>query len=301
MTHEVGPSAPASATLPAFARILLVTDFSSCSEAAAPFARRLAELYGASLVVAHVVRADPEESGSADPDSAQVREEPDSAEVQMRKFLAENSLDDVPTETLIRHGVVADVAAALIQEKNIDLVVLGTHGRSGVGKLMLGSMAQRIFGIAPCPVLSVSPQARDAWSKGKFATILYATDFSTDSLKALPFALSLAKAGNAELILLQVPQDTSTDPHWEDRKHMWHKQLNDLVPLEARSWCRYDSIVISGDPAAVILDVAKERNVDLIVLGAHSIEGSLTAIRVPLSTPYQVVAHALCPVLRVRS
>jgi nucleotide-binding universal stress UspA family protein len=213
----------------------------------------------------------------------------------MRKFLAENALGEVPVETIIGQGPVADVLATVIKEKENDLVVIGTHGRSGVGKLVLGSVAQRIFNIASCPVLSVSPRSRKSWVEAEeFARILYATDFSADSLQALPYALSLAKVGHAELLILHA----SAEPLRHEVLREYHKRLNSLVPPEERTWCRSDAIVLIGDPAPSILTAAAEHNADFIVIGAHPATG---ALHVPLTTPYQIVAHAHCPVLRVRA
>lgn len=274
--------------LPSFKRILLVTDFSDCSKAAVPFAHLLAEHYGSTVFVAHVI---PDLGATT---VAATETVPD-AEAQMRKFLAENPLGNGGVETIIERGPVADVVAAVIQNKNIDLVAVGTHGRSAVGKMLLGSVAQRIFNVAPCPVLSVSPRARrPSPSAGKFATILYPTDFSADSLKALPYALSLARIRGSELVLLHA---TSELPR-HDVLQEYYRRLNALIPPEARTWCKSDALVVAGNPAEVILKAASEQNADFIVISAHSAAGTFN---VPLTTAYQVVAHAHCPVLRVRS
>jgi len=279
------------ADLPSFTRILLVTDLSDCSEAAIPFARLLAEDYGATVFVAHVIP----DVGATTAAATEAVPDAGSAEAQMRKFLAGNVLGDVPVETIIARGPVADVLARVIQGKRIDLVVVGTHGRSGVGKLLLGSVAQRIFNVAPCPVLSVSPRARKpSLIAEKFATILYPTDFSEDSLKALPYALSLARIRGSELVLMHA---TSELPRHEVLQE-YYRRLNALIPPEARAWCKSDALVITGTPAEVILKAASEQNADFIVIGAHRAEGTFN---VPLTTAYQVVAHAHCPVLRVRS
>ena len=284
--------------LPSFTRILLVTDFSSCSVAAAPFARVLAEEYGAALLVAHVMSS--EMAMPAGPDPEDKRGEV--ADIEMRNFLAQNSLGEVIEEAVIEWGPVWDTIANVIREKAIDLVVLGTHGRSGVGKLVLGSIAQRIFDLAPCPVLTVSPRAQDLWTRdGKPGTVLYPTDFAPHSLKALPYALSLAKIGNAELLLLHVPEASPAGAIRSEVIERLHGQLNALITPETRKWCRYDTLVVVGDPGSVILETAAERNPGVIVIGGHQVSGPLSTLQVPLTTAYRVVAHAPCPVLRVRS
>jgi len=288
---------PESTAIPSFARILLVTDFSACSAAAVPFASLLAEYYRASVVVCHVIPAQAQDGGKTPTDTAKAREV---AEVRLRKFIAKSPLGEADYETAIGHGQAWDVLAALVEEKHVDLVVLGTHGRSGVGKLLMGSVAQRIFTLAPCPVLSVSPKARKSWgAERKLARILYATDFLPGSLKALPYALSLARVGQAELLLLHVPE--SSEASSSEILQGYHQHLSALIPAEHRTWCKSDTIVTPGDPVRVILDTAARNRVDFIVIGAHGFEGSMASFQVPLSIAYRVVAHAPCPVLRVRS
>jgi nucleotide-binding universal stress UspA family protein len=200
---------------------------------------------------------------------------------------------------MIGQGPVWDVLAAMVEEKHIDLIVLGTHGRSGVGKLLLGSVAQRIFSLAPCPVLSVSPRSHRTWGADhRLGRILYATDFSPASLKALPYALSLAKVSHAELVLLHAPE--SSEATSSEISMGYHQHLSALIPAQQRSWCKSDTLVTAGDPARAILDAASKNNADLIVIGGKAYEGSLAHFQVPMSIAYRVVAHAPCPVLRVR-
>lgn len=290
---------PSPAALPTFKRILLATDFSARSAAAVPFARLLAEYYGATVVIVHVIAAE-EQVGGAVQTQAEMDQARELAELQVRDFVAGNPLGHVPYQTVIGRGPVWEVIAPLVQEQNIDLIVLGTHGWSGVGKLLLGSVAQRIFNLAPCPVLSVSPRAHKLGeANGRRARILYATHFSSASLKALPYALSLAKVSHAELLLLHAPEASAAGS--PEILQGYHQHLNALIPPEERSWCRSDTLVLAGDPDRVILEAAELNSVDFIVMGAHAVEGSLSSFQVPLSTAYRVVAHAPCPVLRVRN
>jgi len=281
-----------------FHRILLATDFSSCSESAVPFAKLLAEHYDSKIVLAHIIPV-AKEPVAADASRGTVDNSRDSAEKQMRRFLTANVPADLVSGSIIEQGPVSDVLARLIQERAIDLVVVGTHGRSGVGKLMMGSVAEGIFQVAPCPVLSVGRKSRH--SGGRLARILYATDLLPASLGALPYALSLAEVTNAEVILLHVPEASSEDPRRLEQNNALHQRLNSLIPVEAKTWCRSDTLVIGGDPAEIILRSATEQNADFIVIGGHRVAGPLYAIQVPRTTAYKVVSRAHCPVLRVRS
>ena len=111
---------------------------------------------------------------------------------------------------------------------------------------------------------------------------------------ALPYALSLARVAEAELILLHVAADLSRHEVLQE----YYRRLNALIPPEARTWCEYDALVITGDRAEAILNAASVQSADLIVISAHGAEGTFN---VPLTTAYQVVAQAHCPVLRVRT
>lgn len=280
--------------LPSFRRILLTTDFSSCSEGAVPFARLLADYYRASLLVAHVIPSATEETAPGET----MDESDDQAREKMRTFLTNNGLAPT-TDRVVERGPVGDLLASVVESNNIDLVVVGTHGRHGVGKLMLGSIAERIFQNAPCPVLTVGRKARKSWgADNKLKRIVYATSFSDAALQALPYALSLVKVSGAELSLVHAVEPSTAAG--ADYMSTLHERLHLLIPADARSWCKYDTFVIPGDPAEVILNLAADQNADFIVMSGHRIEGPLYTIQVPMTPAYRVVSRAHCPVLRVR-
>lgn len=293
MSLPAGTEAPGA--LPSFKRILLATDFSPYSAAAAPFAALLADYYDAEIFAAYVIPAEPKPAAGTASEPEQTEE---SAQAQMQLFLREHLHSDAPRQMIIERGRIWDVLAEVIQKNGIDLVVLGTHGRRGLGKLMLGSVAEHIFQMAPCPVLSIGPRVRKSWgSENKLAKILYATDLAGDSLKALPHALSLARVSGAELMLLHVPEAATPQEHLTSL----HDRLNAMVPPEAKKWCRCDTLVLPGEPGEVILKTARQQNVDFIVMGGHKVEGALYAVKVPATTAYRVVSRADRAVLRVRS
>jgi nucleotide-binding universal stress UspA family protein len=155
-------------------------------------------------------------------------------------------------------------------------------------------VAQRVFNSAPCPVITVSRRAR-VWMGTKLNKILYATDLSHISKRALPHALSLAKANDAELLLAWAPEDSVKDERRE-------QDFAELTAYAARSWHRLAQVSVTGDPAPGIVGSAVSNAADLIVIGAERLTaGPLYRFNVPMSTAYQVVANAPCPVLRVRA
>ena len=90
------------------------------------------------------------------------------------------------------------VLKSVIDEKKIDLLVLGTRGRTGIGKFFLGSVAEEIVRQAHCPVLTVGPHSpSEPPREGRFRQILYATDFSEESLAAAPYAISLTRTSSS--------------------------------------------------------------------------------------------------------
>jgi nucleotide-binding universal stress UspA family protein len=281
--------------LPRLSRILLVTDFSPQSEVAAPAARLLARVYEGSITAVHVILRD-QELGPNEAVVGTAEQLTALAERQMVEFLAHTSLLDFGCGSVITGGPFAESLASVIEENQIEVVVLGTQGRSGVGKLLLGSVAQRVFQVAPCPVLTVSMKAQQPRDPdGMLKRILYATDMSEASLEALPYALSLAKASHAELLLVHTPET-------EDHSRDIGEDLSELIPAAARSWCRFEKLLTTGDPAKAIVTLSAESAADLIVIGTERVvEGPLYRVNVPLSTAYRIVAHARCPVLRVRT
>jgi nucleotide-binding universal stress UspA family protein len=183
----------------------------------------------------------------------------------------------------------------MVEQKEIDLLVLSTYGRSGVQKALVGSVAEYMFRHAACPVLTVGPavvaKSRDA---GEFNRILYATDFSPESLTAAPYAISLAREHHAQLILMHcIGRD-------EDVEGM-HRALANLDPLAADLIAEPDCIVERGRPVEKILEVAEGHAVDLIVLGIRPANGKRFELEQFLHPGVlRIVSQATCPVLTVR-
>jgi nucleotide-binding universal stress UspA family protein len=281
----------------AFNNILFATDFSSTTELALPYAVEIARRSGATIHAAHVVQPDiyPFESPSEWPKIALEEEE---FRKEKRNQL-EEELQGLPHEFLLLEGNVWQNLARIIEEKNIDLAVLGTHGRTGIEKLLLGSVAETIFRQATCPVLTAGPAVSARATHAAAAElnqILYATDFSPESLAAARYAISLAKDHHAELILLHALPNA--DP---GQVNSAFHTLRDVVPLGAGLGSQQKCLVERGAPAEAILNVAASHRADLIILGLRSAKGRLTAAtHFARSIAYQVVTQASCPVLTVR-
>ncbi len=281
--------------------ILFATDFSTPSEAALPHALALARRYDAHLVITHVIRPDLFELVSSEESLALKQSARRHAEEQMTRLLVSGRLRGIPHQVLIEEGVLWSVLAREIEVHDIDLVVVGTHGRTGSRKLLLGSVAEEVFRLAACPVLTVGP--RVAAGKGPLDSpkrVLFATNLDMESARAAAFAFSLAQEHQAHLSLLHVVKD-GADASGKNNAMLREfvlRRLQDLVPPEADLWCEPEFLVEFGTPSEAILQVASAQDVELIVLGIR--RSATFAGHLPPATAYKVVCQAPCPVLTVR-
>ena len=272
-------------------RVLFATDFSDHSTAALPYAMSLACTPGGKLVVAHVVAMGPLRAGFPAHAWLAVSAQGVREARALMQHMAER-LNGVEHQTLVRSGDVCGGISAMIRDESIDVLVLGTHGRTGIRKAVFGSVAEKLFRHARCPVLTIGPNvSTDPRGVEELHSILYPTDFSEEAQAALGYALSLAREHRARLYLLHV---TKAGRDWD--KAFLEKQLHDMAPAEADLACEPKALVRTGSAGQVILDVAKELAVDLIVVGPKHRSGMPGT----MATAYQVVTQASCPVLTVR-
>ncbi len=281
-------------------RILWATDFSACSEAALEYAMAIARRYGAYLYLAHVVRPESFEFVVPEAVNEMLEEARKAAEDQMARLLVTGRLRGVSHQVLIGAGMLWPVLSQMVEEHEIDMAVLGTHGRTGFRKLLLGSVAQEIFHKAPCPVLTVGPHVHGAQGQAIQAQrILFATNFSSAAECSARYAVSLAQENRADLTFLHVVEDGDS-LETERRTEVVEsasQQLRDLIPPDGPSQIEPEIEVEFGAPAEMILKVAQEKGADFVVLGIrrpHHLIGHPGP-----DTAYKVVCGAGCPVLTV--
>jgi nucleotide-binding universal stress UspA family protein len=290
--------------------ILYATDFSPVAELALPYVKGLAQQYGAKVHALHVQFPTnyPIVTPEALPHMVAVQEE----QARMEAQQLDEMFAGLPHNVTISQGdpwptngtaISAALIDAVVQQK-IDLIVIGTHGRTGVGRALLGSVAEEIFRTASCPVLTVGPHvSADTERSSKMKEIIYATDFSPESLAALPFAVSLSQEHAARLTLLHVVgEDEPGDlVHAEQYAESIRRQLQNLVPPEAGLWCEARFKVVHGHPAERIVEDAIAIGADLIVLGVRSAGGHMgTTTHLMRHTAHRIVTQAQCPVFTVR-
>jgi len=280
--------------------ILLTTDFSEASSSAVPFALAFARSYAAKLVVAHVLEPEPRGQVVFDRVPEQDDREWQDAQQRMLAFVHNPSLETTPCQTLLERGQVAEVIPDVIREHAIDMVVLGTHGRRGVSKLVRGSVAEKIYRSAICPVLTVGPMAHANGAKPwRIGRVLFPVDLAESPEPALHYALSLAEEQQASVVLLHADAMVP----WQFRAAVEEqalRSLNNLIPEDAQPWCEPHCMVRWERPAEAILNAAQEQEIDLIVMGVHRARAWAFASHSPWPIASEVVSRAQCPVLTVR-
>jgi len=280
--------------------ILFTTDFSTASQAALPYALAFARWYGAKVFLAHAIPREPQLSVPLEVLSREDDPYWSDARLKLAEFLAPNPFGTTPHEVLMLQGDMWQVLSNIIQKQAIDFLALGTHGRHGLKKIALGSSAEQIFRLAPCPVLTVGPKAaRTHVDFGNLKRILFATDFSPASLNALPYALSIAEENQAELTLLHLISLVPMQ-HQEAVASQAKKRLEQLLPPDAGLWCQPNIIVMLEFATDGILRMAEQTKSDLIVMGVHKSAAARAVSHVPWAIAYDVVCDAHCPVLTVR-
>ncbi|MGA8407227.1 MAG: universal stress protein [Candidatus Acidiferrales bacterium] len=293
-------------TLVTVKNILYLTDFSQPSDAALPFATMLGRGYGARVHALHVLIPTPYVYMTPGLTTAAIEAAEETAQAEMQRV--ESRLAGLDHKTLVERGLeVWPAVRRAIEEDDVDLIVLGTHGRTGAEKLLLGSVAEEIFRRSLVPVLTIGPGVRSSiHNAGRFRRVLFATDFSPESLAAAPYATTIAEENHARLLLLVVMR--RPDAADESDKHRFEMsvaeamhRLYEIVPQDAKLELPPDVSVEYGEPAERIVEVARQRGADLIVIGVRDAAGRMgAATHLERATAHKIVAHAPCPVLTVR-
>ena len=295
-------------------KILFPTDFSKCSEQALAHAVFLAEKYEAEIYVLHVITIFEDQPSIVSNEIAETKEMvkklEDVAEKQLNKILDSHSSNDIKITTEIKRGLSA--APAILEyssENKIDLIIMGTHGRRGLGHLLLGSAAEEVVRLAPCPLFTIR-ELKDPKPVMHVNNILVPIDFSNYSEKALAYASEIAQSYNAQLQVLHIIEETMHPAFSvtgkssifdlvpdikDDSRKRAEKILSNFVSDRVKS-----KIFIQGGRAANdIIKFAKENSTDLIVIATHGLTGLEHMLLG--SVTEKVVRMAHCPVFTVKA
>lgn len=294
-------------------KILFPTDFSRCSDQALVQALSLAELYGSELHIVHALL--PLEYESEDikskTDFQKVQAEIDRLSMQqMRLASSHRTFKDLVIEQSTVRGISA--APAILEyasRRMTDLIVMGTHGRRGLNHLMLGSVAEEVVRLAPCPVLTIR-ELRVPAPRREQIQILVPVDFSNFAREAVSYAKYLAADLHAALRVLHVIEEAIHPSFYltgQTSLTTWYPELEANAIAEMKrlvSDARGPEVPIEfhikeGRAAVDIVTFARKHDVDLIVMASHG----LTGIEHLLlgSVAEKVVRMAPCPAFIVKS
>jgi len=275
--------------------VLVPHDFGDTSKTAMDYAIALARMFNAVLDVLHVRdRAD-----NVIP-SRFPRELYDELQATVRERLLSITAQDATKPTLdfhLRSGTAHAEILRFAKEQRTDLIVMGTHGRSGVAHAVMGSVAETVVRTAPCPVLTVRKPPREYLAPN----ILVPTDFGVASDTALSYGRTLAHTFGGRLHLLHLMENYFMRPIVADPRALEaaaRRQLGERLTTSDRDNGATAILEVSDHPAASIVEYANASQIDFIVMGTHgrqAMERLLTG-----SVAERVVRTASCPVLTVR-
>jgi nucleotide-binding universal stress UspA family protein len=294
-----------------FKKILCATDLSDISDLSIGYGIALAREFNAKLFVCHLV----------DMTSTAIHGEAIHARINLQNEVMEHAIKQLNQmmehqqadwEPLISTGRPADEIARMVEEKKIDLVISKTHGRTGLKRVVLGSVTGRLMHTLSCPLLIVRSLDDNIVSvenlETKFHRILVGCDFSPDSNNAFQYGLSLAQEFQSELHLTHVIEPSvykkmlkPNSNHGQEIDQSLHAQIkskfSEMIPEESLNWVTPKIILLSGQPFEEITKYSMLNNIDLIVLGirGHNLIDTLFAG----STTDRVARQAPCPVLSV--
>jgi nucleotide-binding universal stress UspA family protein len=296
-------------------RILLATDFSRWAEGAEWYACSLASSWGATLTVISVLEFPP----GMNPDYpvnrlylAELMKETTKGLVDMRSRIMTRG---IPVQTRITNGIPSQEVLAAAEADDVDLIVVGTRGKTGLEHVLLGSTAERIIRTAPCPVLAVRGEAYHTGEAGgrppdypiALERILVPIDFSDCSLDALEYAVLVAQRAKASIRLLHVLEPVSygldfTLSHTAKREEIRERimaRMHALVAAVESSGVTADVQVRGGLPADSVLEAADDQPANLTIMGTHGRRGLSHTMWG--SVAESVLRKSHCPVLTVRS
>jgi nucleotide-binding universal stress UspA family protein len=285
--------------------ILIATDFSQASEKALRHSLSLARFYGSRFCLAHILS--PLGAAMAGPDALAACEQAVLREAaQLEASLVRNgALNGIQYKFIVRRGELWAELQEIIREENTDLLVVGTHGRHGFGKLFFGSAAEQIVRQADCPVLTFGPQSDDRrWfeTSSTQQVFLFATDFGEASLHGLPQAIAAANQFGAKLALLSIIPAISSDEKRRSSNENPRITLERLSRLADNAGPEpspelYAEFASEGPVSEKILDAAEKLGANLIIMGLHESPYTEVISHLDVATTYHVVCQATSPVL----
>ena len=289
-------------------RVLFATDFSACADRAMGYALAMASAWKAELCVMTVLEFYP----GMDPDYTvnkmyldHLRAE---ASRQLAAVEARAKAAGQPVTIRIETGIPSQAIQTVAQTIGADLLVVGTHGRTGLDHVLIGSTAERVVRMAPCPVLAVKAERGGVVvpALANIKRIVVPIDLSSCSLDALEYAVQFAKPFGASITILHAMEPVaygldfslSHAKEWKEQRTYLEKRLTVLVSCLQAQGLQADHVLKPGLPADSIASYVTQQGYDVMIMGTHGRRG-LSHVLVG-SIAGAMLRHAPCPVLTVR-
>lgn len=273
-------------------RILCPTDFSEMASLALQHASSLATCFSAELLV---IYADPLlpppyfTAGGEEDLARSLRQSEKAAGEHLARYAKEHIGGAVPYETLFVNRLAVPAIVETAEKNKADMIVMGTYGRSGLSRVLMGSVAERVLRETSLPVLTVRSKKTDEKKRVSFSRILCPVNYSEVARKALGHALSLAECFSSELQVMNVLENPGgSDQEERDKLCAW-------VGSDPPPKCNLQPMVSHGNAAEQIIQAASSWSADLVIIGARHKRFADTTILG--STTVRVTRHAPCPVL----
>jgi nucleotide-binding universal stress UspA family protein len=284
--------------------ILFATDFSEVSAKALPYAAAIARGFGARLCVLHVISRREYENFPVAEREATIERLHLQAEQRITRLLTASHFAGIRHDVRVDHGEILPVLASEVEKRGAGLIVVGMHGRHGLEKTLLGSMAEEIQWLAEVPVLTVGPEVTvDPEAEVRVKEVLYVAGFAPGSGQALHYAEALVRRCGARMTVLYVVRDIWAEPLSTQMPGDAFLRLRMLEEDRMRSIVdlQPDLVVEFGSAEQRILEVADRRGAQLLVVDVPVNGHPALAAHLPGPLAYNLCAHARCPVIGIRS
>jgi len=297
MQAVVVPIVPAIA----IRRILYATDFSSAAKKALPIVGAIARRYHSQVYIANVCSPLPYTMVTPEAVCIMERKREQESLAALDGLLHSPELDGVAATALTKTGDPAQELKFVVRDHNIDLAVLGTHGRTGLMRMLMGSVAEELFRNLECPVLTVGPRFANRLAPGdrEIGTIIYPTDLSSRSKAAFRYAVSLAVEYQAQIVLLHtIPARNALSSIATETAALARSSVKRLFCSDIDPRCDFQIVVDFGEPAERILACAREFQAGLIAFGVKTAGEASAHFRSTVA--YRVILNTESAVLTCR-
>jgi len=279
-------------------KIVVATDLTD-TDYLIPHAVAQARASGSSLILVHAVlphESMPVESGAV-PYYDPLRMDRD-ARLLLENVAREVRHQGIECATAVRHGFAPDIIAEVVNNAEATRLIVGTHGRRGLKKLVLGSVARQLLDLVDIPVCTIGPRAHQLPAAAP-GTILHPVSLAGLHESSAALSLKIGQQFGARVVLLHViPPSAATARDRVGAIDAATKELDRLIPAEARASVQVMVRIALNNVVSEVLNVAQEMNAGLIVLGVHAPAHSWLPGTEPAA--YRILVSASCPVISLR-